>query len=199
MWRLRALVLQHQDDAPPALLSDWAQQRGVRLDVMRPDLHGDLDEPDGVDFVAVLGSDAHAYERSEPWVAPELEWLRGLNDRGLPILGICYGAQALAVALGGAVRALPEPEIGWISVPTVEPDLIEPGPWFTWHEDRIELPAGARDRRQRCLSAGIRIRAPSWHPVPPGGDHARADGMGGRSRRCRAARARGDRCGGVRA
>ncbi len=145
MWRLRALVLQHQDDAPPALLSDWAQQRGVRLDVVRPDLHGDLDEPDGVDFVAVLGSDAHAYERSEPWVAPELEWLRGLNDRGLPILGICYGAQALAVALGGAVRALPEPEIGWISVPTVEPDLIEPGPWFTWHEDRIELPAGARE------------------------------------------------------
>lgn len=117
----------------------------MQLDVVRADQQSDFGEPDGLDFVTVLGSDAHLYERSQPWVAAELEWLRGLNDRGLPILGICFGAQALAVALGGAVRALPEPETGWISVPTVEPDLIESGPWFTWHEDLIELPAGARE------------------------------------------------------
>ncbi len=138
-------MLQHQQDAPPALLSEWAQQRGVRLDVVRADQQGEFGGPDGAAFVAVLGSDAHAYERAEPWVEPELEWLRGLHARELPILGICYGAQALAVALGGSVRAAPEPEIGWISVPTIEPDLIESGPWFTWHEDLIELPAGARE------------------------------------------------------
>jgi GMP synthase-like glutamine amidotransferase len=117
----------------------------VEFDLVRVDLVSDLGEPDGLDFVAVLGSDAHAYERVEPWVEPELEWLRGLHDRGLPILGICYGAQALAVALGGSVRRAPEPEIGWISVPTDAPDLVESGPWFTWHQDMIELPAGARE------------------------------------------------------
>jgi len=60
---------------------------------------------------------------------------------GLPVLGICYGMQALTEALGGKVAAASEREYGQanIQVPTTNP-LIPPGGQSVWmsHGDRIE-------------------------------------------------------------
>ena len=36
----------------------------------------------------------------------------------------------------------PTPEIGWISLSTSAPGLIEAGPWFSWHFDRFTVPSG---------------------------------------------------------
>ncbi len=71
---------------------------------------------------------------------------------GVPVLGICFGGQMLAAAVGGSVSRAPAPEIGWISVSTVgEPDLIEAGPWFSWHFDRFtRARRGARARADRA-------------------------------------------------
>ena len=52
----------------------------------------------------------------------EIEWLRAADAAALPILGICFGAQALAAALGGCVRRLERPELGWVTVDTVDAD-----------------------------------------------------------------------------
>ena len=46
--------------------------------------------------------------------------------------------------LGGTVIRAGRPEIGWTTVQTSRPDLIEPGPWFQWHADRWVLPDGLR-------------------------------------------------------
>lgn len=138
--RCQALVLQHQHNAPPALPADWSWERGVELVVIRADREHRLPAPGGFDFGITLGSDHSAGGRTPAWVRRELEWLR-LADRGaLPILGICFGAQALSVALGAAVRRARHPEIGWISVETDRPTIVERGPWFAWHEDVFELP-----------------------------------------------------------
>jgi len=40
------------------------------------------------------------------------------------------------------VTRAPQPEIGWNVIEGDEPGLIDPGPWFQWHSDRFELPAG---------------------------------------------------------
>jgi GMP synthase-like glutamine amidotransferase len=61
----------------------------------------------------------------------------------VPILGICFGGQSLAVALGGGVRRAARPEVGWGSVGTREPSLIDDGPWLEWHRDEILPPSGA--------------------------------------------------------
>ena len=64
-------------------------------------------------------------------------------DSGLPILGICYGMQALTHALGGKVASSMEREYGPASVMVVIPnDLIPPGEHPVWmsHGDRIESP-----------------------------------------------------------
>ncbi len=79
------------------------------------------------------------------WVTAELDLLRRAHAGGVPVLGICFGGQALAAALGGAVTRSPRVEIGWVSVQTDDPELVSPGPWFQWHEDRWTPPPGARD------------------------------------------------------
>jgi GMP synthase-like glutamine amidotransferase len=58
------------------------------------------------------------------------------------VLGICFGGQALAAALGGSVSAAPRTEIGWIDV---EGEDGYGGRWFTWHEDVFTLPPGAHE------------------------------------------------------
>jgi GMP synthase-like glutamine amidotransferase len=59
------------------------------------------------------------------------------------VLGICFGSQLLARALGG--RALPSvrTEIGWVSIASEDPGLIDEGPWFQWHHDTFTPPPGA--------------------------------------------------------
>ena len=65
---------------------------------------------------------------------------------GLPILGICYGMQALTDALGGRVAPSTEREYGPAVVETLFPNpLLPPGQYPVWmsHGDRIEsLPPG---------------------------------------------------------
>jgi GMP synthase (glutamine-hydrolysing) len=65
---------------------------------------------------------------------------------GLPVLGICYGMQALTHALGGHVAPSAEREYGPARVETVRSNLLLPtGQFNVWmsHGDRIEaLPSG---------------------------------------------------------
>jgi GMP synthase-like glutamine amidotransferase len=66
-------------------------------------------------------------------------------DEGGAVLGICFGAQALARALGGSVARGSQPEIGWTVIePSAESGgIVGPGPWFEWHFDTFMPPPGA--------------------------------------------------------
>jgi GMP synthase-like glutamine amidotransferase len=79
-----------------------------------------------------------------PWVSDEIEYARSLISLGVPTLGICFGGQLLAAAVGGRVERAPIAEIGWLSVAadtSAEPGLIDAGPWLSWHFDRFTVPA----------------------------------------------------------
>jgi len=134
------IVLQTQADAPAGLLGDWARRREIPLSVVRADEHDAYPDPRDPDFVVALGSGASAAGGGPAWVEEEIEWLRAADAAALPVLGICFGAQALALALGGCVRKLAEPELGWITVDTVDTDRVPSGPWLAWHEDHFTLP-----------------------------------------------------------
>lgn len=75
------------------------------------------------------------------------------------MLGICFGAQILARALGAEVRRVGEPEVGWTTVVRAEPWIPE-GRWFFWHEDTFSWPAdstplawtAAAPKAVRCAS-----------------------------------------------
>ena len=104
--------------------------------------------PDPLTFDAVVPMGAawsvYDHERIGSWIGDELDFLRRAHKAGVPVLGICFGGQALAAALGGTVVRADRPEIGWTTIETSRPDLIEPGPWFQWHVDRWALPADLR-------------------------------------------------------
>jgi GMP synthase-like glutamine amidotransferase len=135
-----ALILQTQDNCPPGLLANWSASRGVALDVLRVDRWSELPSPSGYSFAVLLGSDESAADSPQPWVERELEWIRRADASGLALLGICFGAQALAVALGGSVTRLATPELAWIELETSDGEQIPAGPWLALHDDRITLP-----------------------------------------------------------
>ncbi len=101
------------------------------------------------DGVVVTGSKASVYW-DEPWIEALLDWVESAVERDLPHLGVCYGHQVLAEALGGTVDAMPEYEIGYHEVrrvgeSTLLGDLPERFTVFTTHQDAVtELPRGAR-------------------------------------------------------
>jgi GMP synthase-like glutamine amidotransferase len=101
-------------------------------------------DPAGYDVIVPMGAPWSVYDHATigSWIGDELTFLRRATAAGVPILGICFGGQALAAALGGSVEPSPQPEIGWQLVATDRPGLVEPGPWFQWHTDRWRLPAG---------------------------------------------------------
>jgi GMP synthase (glutamine-hydrolysing) len=142
--RRRALLLQHERDTPGGLIREWLDEHGVDVDEVRIDLDDrDLD-PCEYQLIVSLGSESAAYDDSLPFISREQKLLRQAIAASVPVLGICFGAQLLARALGGAVFRAPVPEIGWFSVRTHDPGLVEEGPWFQWHFDTFTPPPGSR-------------------------------------------------------
>ena len=122
------------------------------VDVVDVASGGKLPEPDAPAGVVVTGSSAMVSQR-EPWSERTGEWLAKAVDRGTPVLGICYGHQLLAHALGGEVGRNPRGrEIGTVEVRRLAPAQRDPllGSWgaaepahVTHVESVLALPEGA--------------------------------------------------------
>ncbi len=132
------VVREYQADAPAGLIGEWLDARGISWRVSRP-----VDEPTlgGAGAIISLGSSMSAYWQEPAWIASECELLAHTADTGVPVLGICFGAQVLARALGGRVAPAATPEIGWVQPESDQPQLT--GPYLTWHFDAITPPPGA--------------------------------------------------------
>lgn len=72
-------------------------------------------------------------------------------DQGVPLLGICLGAQLIAKAAHAPVTKAPEPEIGWLPVELTEQAAEDPifralperFTAYQWHYYRFDAPGGA--------------------------------------------------------
>ncbi len=97
------LVVQHEDDCPPAWVGDWLIEAGCTLDVRRPYAGDDLPETlEDHDALLVLGGAMGANDdATHPWLPPTKALVRAAAERDVPTLGICLGHQVVAVALGG--------------------------------------------------------------------------------------------------
>ena len=139
---MRVVVIRHHGVDSAGFIGDAFAARGAALAVhLLPD-DGPLPALDGVDHVVVLGAESSVND-PEPWIAAELAWLRAADQADVPVLGICFGAQALCAALGGRVEAMERKEIGWALVDSLDHGVIPVGPWLEFHGDRCLLPATA--------------------------------------------------------
>jgi GMP synthase-like glutamine amidotransferase len=138
--QMQIVVVEHQPDAPAGVLADWAAERGHAVEVVRVHAGDPWPSPGEVQRAAVLGSDQSVHADPPAWLGEELDWIRGLVDAQRPVLGLCFGGQALAAAMGGEVRRSQQAEIGWVQV---SGDVG--GTWFAWHFDTFVPPRGARE------------------------------------------------------
>ena len=145
MTGLRALVVKPHRLSATGFLGERLRERGFELAEHVAADGGAMPSLDGFDTVLVMGSPWSVYgPEVAPWIDGLLGLLREADRRGVGILGVCFGAQALAAAFGAEVRR-GELELGWREVESAEPDLVPSGPWFMWHSDRFDLPDGARE------------------------------------------------------
>ena len=140
-----ALILRHHLEDEPGLIGRALRARGyaVALELVGPQ----WTPPDlaGVTALVVLGSSSAVYDPlvRARWLDRELDLIAAADRRGIAILGICFGAQALCTYAGGRVERAAVPELGWISVEPAPGSPIEAGPWFAYHEDACILPPEA--------------------------------------------------------
>ncbi|MEO8693074.1 MAG: gamma-glutamyl-gamma-aminobutyrate hydrolase family protein [Acidimicrobiales bacterium] len=160
MMAARALVICHSVHEGAGRVGDRLRERGYEIDsfvvVSDPAIpvsRAPFPEPGGYDVIATMGAPWSVYDTDSigTWIDRELAFLRNAHAAAVPILGVCFGAQALAAALGGTVSRAPRPEIGWHFVES-DAAWIGPGPWFQWHRDRFSLPPGATELARSALA-----------------------------------------------
>lgn len=141
---MRVLVLKPQQLSRTGHVGDSLRDRAA--DVVDHVLDRDGAPPalDGFAAVVVTGAPWSVDgDEVRGWIGQLLDRLRDAVDRGVPVLGICFGAQAFAEATGGWVARARDKEVGLRRVHTDDPDLIPEGPWFMWHGDTFGPPPGA--------------------------------------------------------
>lgn len=148
---VRVLVLRHHEEDSAGLIGEAFERRGASLFTHLFPADGRLPLLEEYEQVVVLGSKWSIYDETiGSWLLDELAWLRSADEKGVPVLGICFGAQALTAAFGGRVERAREVEIGWTKLELVEPRsssasppggmVVPEGPWFQFHGDRCVLP-----------------------------------------------------------
>lgn len=128
--------------------------------------------PEAADGWLITGSRHGAYE-DHPWIPPLEALIRSIHARRQPLVGVCFGHQIIAQALGGRVEKFSG---GWVLGQTVY-DTSDGAPLRlnAWHQDQVTaLPPGARVEggnefcRYGVLAYGDTIR--TWQPHPEYGD-----------------------------
>ncbi|MBY4677487.1 glutamine amidotransferase [Marinobacterium arenosum] len=107
---------------------------------------------DDIQGVLITGSHAMVTDR-EPWSERLQPWLRQLAEQRMPLLGVCYGHQLLAQALGGEAGNHPRgPEVGTVEIRLTEAGRQDPlfaglperFPVHVTHtQSALQLPPGA--------------------------------------------------------
>ena len=166
---MRVLSVTHQDNAGAGV---FGEARGAELRAWTP-LSGEPPPLDEIEAAMVFGGAMHVdQEHLHNWLPAEKELIRGLLERGIPLLGVCLGSQLLAEAAGARPRRLAAAEIGWRRVEVTEEGRADPviGPLapsfevFEWHSYEAPLPPGAvaLARNAACLQAFRVDGRPAW-------------------------------------
>lgn len=176
---MRALFIQHDHVSPLGPVGDRFADHGYDIDTVlvvpeeqfgSPNIAFEFPDAGAYDVIVPLGSPWGAWDDAciGNWLLPEIEWMREAVTDDIPVLGICFGGQLIARAMGGSVAPAPKGEIGWTAIWSDRPALVGPGPWFQFHYDRWEVPPGAVEiARNPAASQAFTIRrslAVQFHP-----------------------------------
>lgn len=150
---MEIVALVHGDGGGPSRFRRILEGLGARVSDVR--LHREerpKQPPEDYDAVMSFGGTMHPHEHeAHPWLSDEIAYLQEALAEQVPTLGVCLGAQLLALAAGGKVEPVAEPEIGWFAVELTEGASDDPVfsalpqrfDAFQWHEYAAGVPPGA--------------------------------------------------------
>lgn len=170
-----ALIIRHVPYEGVAAYRDPIEAAGYavdRIDVADPGFSQvDLAAPD---LLIMMGGPMGVYEQEQhPWIACQLRRLARRIEAARPTLGVCFGAQMIAAAMGAPVYPGPRLEIGFHPVALHDPASplrhLAEVPVLHWHGDTFDLPpdvellASSALYRHQAFRRGPNILALQFH------------------------------------
>lgn len=162
---MKVHVLQHVPFEDIGSMASWFRENGARINYTRFFQSHVLPDVRDVDLVVAMGGPMSVNDESTlPWLRQEKQFIRDVIGRGIPVVGICLGAQLIAGAMGARVFKNREKEIGWYPVESVPSAgnvfcFPEKCTVFHWHGETFDLPSGAvlLARSDRCKNQAFQI------------------------------------------
>lgn len=106
----RVVLIRHSDDPPDDRVVVFLDKCAIPYETRKPfkgEALGDVD--DSVAATVVYGGPFVVTEtRKHPFLLNEARWIEACMRNGVPLLGICQGAQSIAHVLGANVGPLPD-------------------------------------------------------------------------------------------
>lgn len=170
--------------SPAAIRSDWPDYPAMFASLLRPHapdlgyetislVNGQpLPDPGTLDAILITGSPAGVYDET-PWMATLMDFIRWAGADRVPQVGICFGHQAIAHALGAQVRKSAK---GW-GIGRHTYDVVQPQRWMgdtppshfslgVSHQDQVEtLPPGAVQVGRSHFCEYAALAYPAQHAI----------------------------------
>jgi GMP synthase-like glutamine amidotransferase len=140
---MRIAIIANRDESDAGLVLAALASENPVVSILYREEPRSWPSTSGADLVVSLGSSWSVYwDQVSTNVDAEAAFLRHSIGRGVPYLGICFGAQMLSSAFGGRVERGRKAEIGWHDVIATDVELPLGGRWMQWHYDCFSAPVG---------------------------------------------------------
>ncbi len=139
-------ILQHMPVEGPGHIALWGQKRGHTMSLHHLYRGEALPKAGDCDLLVVLGGGMSVHDTAiYPWLGDERALIRDVLAAGKAVVGICLGAQQIALALGAAVGPNAQREVGFWPIRRVGAGLPLPEELTVlhWHGESFDLPQGA--------------------------------------------------------
>ncbi|HBG18923.1 MAG TPA: amidotransferase [Desulfobulbaceae bacterium] len=147
---MRAHYLQHVAFEGLGSIEPWLREAGYDITATRFFESAKLPGAKELDLLVVMGGPMSVNDEGDyPWLPAEKHFIAEAIRAGVPVLGICLGAQLIAAAMGGRVYPNKAKEIGWLPVHRVSEESADvfrfpdTATVFHWHGETFDLPPGA--------------------------------------------------------
>ena len=144
--------LQHVPFEDVSYMGNWAKENGIHFSRIRVYEYDPYPHLSDVEALIIMGGPMGAGDdQIYPWLKSEKAYIRKAIQKNKIVVGVCLGAQLIAMVLGAKVYPNPHKEIGWFPVhktpqahnTSIGKILPESFMAFHWHGDTFDIPEGA--------------------------------------------------------